>query len=136
LNQERVAALPPTSLTHKSKSKTERRKGITLGAWIAELDGADAVPPGDPIFAFALDSGLPPEYLELAWRAFRRLYLEERAEKTYADWRATFRNAVRGDWLRLWYADPAGGYRLTTAGTMALRERDAAQHSPKEVDHA
>jgi hypothetical protein len=139
LNQERKAALPPALLTPKSKSKSkskaERRKDMTLGAWIAELDGADAVPPGDPIFAYALAIGLPPEYLELAWLAFRRRYLEEQAEKTYADWRATFRNAVRGNWLRLWFADPAGGFRLTTAGTQALRERDA-QHSPEEVGHA
>lgn len=133
-NHESVAALPPAPLTHKSK--TERCKGMTLGAWITELAGAHAVPPGDPIFAYAESIGLPPEFLELAWRAFRRRYLEEQAGKTYADWRAVFRNVVRGNWLRLWYADPAGGYRLTTAGTMALREQDAAQHSREEVGHA
>jgi hypothetical protein len=128
------AAPVPASKSGKRRPKVGA-KDMTLAQWIAELDGADAVPPGDPIFAYAESIGLPPEFLELAWRAFRRRYLEEQAAKTYADWRAVFRNAVRGNWLRLWFADPAGGFRLTTAGTQALRERDA-QHSSEEVDHA
>ena len=109
---------------------------MTLGEWIAELDGADAVPPGDPIFAYADRIDLPSDFLELAWLAIKHRYTKIQPTKTYADWRAVFRRAVRENWMNLWYADPAGGFRLTTPGTQALRERDAAQHSPKEVNHA
>jgi hypothetical protein len=109
---------------------------VTLGEWIAELDGADAVPPGDPIFAYADRIDLPSDFLELAWLAIKHRYTEIQPTKAYTDWRAVFRRAVRENWMNLWYADPAGGFRLTTPGTQALRERDAAQHSPKEVNHA
>lgn len=136
VNQEKGAALPPTPRTSKSKSKTERRTGITLSAWIAELHGCDAVPPSDPIFEYAECIDLPSDFLALAWRTFKRRYTEVQPTKAYTDWRAVFRLAVRENWMRLWVADPAGGYRLTTSGMQALRERDAAQHSPEEVDDA
>ena len=45
-------------------------------------------------------------------------------EMLAADWRATFRNAVREDWLKLWRKG-RDGYFLTTAGEQAAAEMRA-----------
>ena len=109
----------------KKQEKRTRGKAreITLTDWIAELGDADAVPADDPIFDWAGKVGIPRDWIALAWWAFEGRYTGDgqgRA-KTYADWRATFRNAVREDWLKLWRSGPEGCV-LTTAGQQAQRE--------------
>ena len=104
-------------------ARRKRAKTCTLTDWIAGLDGELAVPAEDPIFDWAAKVGIPRDWIALAWWAFEGRYTGDgqgRA-KTYADWRATFRNAVREDWLKLWRSGPEG-YVLTTAGQQAQRE--------------
>ena len=76
---------------------------------LALHDSAD-----DPLFDWAQTAGIPREWIALAWWAFEARY--ESDPKTYADWRAVFRRAVREDWLRLWRKARTGGWELTTAG--------------------
>lgn len=96
----------------------------SLPDWLTALDGADAVPADDPLFEWAGKVGIPKDWLALAWFAFEGRYLEN--GKTYADWRAVFRKAVREDWLKLWRTDTRnGGFVLTAAGEMAQREMQA-----------
>jgi hypothetical protein len=107
-----------------SKKKKSEAEPVGLGAWIASLNGADAVPAGDPIFGWAEKVGIPADWLALGWWAFESRYLEN--GKTYTDWRAVFRKALREDWLKLWRPDArSGGWVLTPAGEMAMREKSA-----------
>lgn len=129
--KERTAAVPPgLPLGDVKKTKPRKRKSelVTLATWLEDIKvkGEKPVPADDPIFEYAKDVGLPRDFLELAWRVFKRKHLELQATtgvcKTYADWRQAFRNAVRENWYRLWYADQQpGGYALTTAGTQEQR---------------
>lgn len=94
---------------------------VSLRTWLeaVKAKGEKAVPEGDPLFAYAESAGIPREFLALAWLEFKDRYTQPDA-KLYRDWRATFRNAVKGNWLKLWYAD-GGTYCLTTVGVQAQR---------------
>ena len=107
------------------EGKGRERKGkegeVTLDAWVASLEGGDAVPPDDPIFGWAGKQGIPAEWLGFAWAAFEDRYLDK--PKTYTDWRATFRDHVKRGWLDVWRVDQrTGGFVLTTAGEQYRRE--------------
>lgn len=130
----------------KSETREEKRRDIeipltpkpdrklpvvSLGAWITttKAKGEKPIPDDDPVFAYADRIALPREFLSLAWREFRGRYLEPEAKK-YRDWRAVFRKAVRGNWLKLWYV--AGDvYQLTTVGLQAQR-----LHAEKHLEAA
>lgn len=103
----------------------KRAKAVTLAEWIAEV-GTEAVPAADPLFDWAAKVGIPRDWIALAWWAFEGRYTGDGqgAAKTYADWRAVFRNAVKEDWLKLWRVGP-DGYVLTTAGQQTQREMRA-----------
>jgi hypothetical protein len=105
----------------ETKKPPGKREAIGIKAWLESLPPeSPAIPPTDPLFAYAESIGLPAEMLELAWTRF----VEDMADrnKRQKDWRAHFRNAVRGNWFRLWWLDPATGtYRLTTVGEQARR---------------
>ena len=94
---------------------------IGLKAWLEDVKakGEKAIPEGDPVFAYADSVGIPREFLSLAWVEFKTRYTAPDA-KRYTDWRAVFRKAVRGNWLKLWYAD-GDTYALTTVGVQARR---------------
>jgi hypothetical protein len=121
-----TAALPREEKRREEKEEQEkpRTKGraVTLPKWTAALD-ADAVPADDPLFDWAQTAGIPRDWIALAWWAFEARY--ESDAKTYADWRAVFRRAVREDWLRLW-RQGRNGWELTTAGESVRREMEAA----------
>jgi uncharacterized protein YdaU (DUF1376 family) len=114
----------PLAISHKEEEKTRapkvaKAKGVTLREWLADLGGEDAVPAADPIFEWGEAQGIPPDWLALAWFAFENRYIDD--AKTYTDWRAVFRRALRDDWLRLW-RNGRNGWELTTAGVQAERE--------------
>jgi len=92
------------------------KRATTLTEWLKSIpDGEEAIPEDHHVFAYAKRAGIPLEFLQLAWDAFCAKY--SRSAKRYADWPQVFRNAVDGNWLRLWYIDDdSGEYRLTTAG--------------------
>jgi len=119
-DQEQSArgALPPAG---------RRRSKITITQWLADLDQVqeDAVPDGDPIFAYAENAGIPDDFLALAWAVFRDAATA--SKKCQKDWRQTFRNYVQKGYLKLWYFDGEGTCRLTTVGIQAQRQhKDAA----------
>lgn len=99
---------------------------VGLKAWLdaAKDRGEKAVPENDPVFAYADRVGVPREFLSLAWRVFRATYTGPKAHKRYRDWRQVFRNAVEGNWLKLWYVGGDGSYGLTTVGIQAQRAHD------------
>ena len=93
----------------------------SLKTWLDAVKAKGELPiaADDPVFAYAAEIDLPREFLQLAWREFRGRYGEPDA-KRYRDWRAVFRKAVRGNWLKLWYL-AEGHYQLTTVGQQAKR---------------
>lgn len=82
------------------------------------------VPETDPVFDYAASVRIPPEFLHLCWREFVDRHKD--GGKRYRDWRKAFRNCVRGNWYRLWYADSGGGMALTTQGVLAKRKHTEA----------
>lgn len=95
---------------------------ISLATYLKACDeaGTDAVPLDDPVFAYAERVGIPPEFLDLAWAKFCDTFLA--GNKRQKSWPQKFRNAVEGNWARIWYLDSEGGYKLTTVGLQAQRD--------------
>lgn len=99
---------------------------VSLKTWAEERKAAGEVliPDDDPVFAYAAEVGIPDEFMALAWAEFKHRYSQPGAKK-YKDWRAVFRKAIRGNWLRLWLCD-GNTYRLTTVGQQAQRAKGVA----------
>lgn len=122
-------APPPPSEPRKRKPKTPE---VTLAQWLADIHakGERAIQTGDSVFTYAESIGLPREFLHLAWVEFKARYTAEPVKgekpKTYADWRAVFRKAVREGWLKLWHLD-GQHFVLSTAGQQAQRAFQAQQ---------
>lgn len=89
-------------------------RGKRFSEWIESLNGEMAIPADDPVYRWGDETGIPDDFLELAWLAFEDRYRQE--PKRYDDWRKVFRNAVKGNWMKVWYATPDGSYALTTVG--------------------
>lgn len=109
-----------------AKGAGRRRTKVTFAEFVqACRDSAEKpIPPADPIFTFADDAKIPREFLELAWREFARKHRDSKRQQV--DWRAHFRNAVRGNWGKVWYFPGEGQpAALTTVGVQLQRERDA-----------
>ena len=117
-----TAATPPALALALEDQKQEQgarkaaRKpaGMTFSDWIASLNGEMAIPENDPVYRFADETGIPDDFVALTWLAFEDRYSQE--PKKYEKWRVVFRKAIKGNWMRIWYATPDGGYALTTVG--------------------
>jgi hypothetical protein len=94
---------------------------IDLQAFLAECEaaGEEAIPADDAVFAYAERIRLPREFVALAWGWFKVRYAGKR-QAGVRGWRQTFRNAIEGNWPKLWYAD-GDSWALTTAGKQAQR---------------
>lgn len=107
-----------------------RRPQVEFETWLDSLP-ADELPvkPDDPIFGYADDTGIPADFIELAWVRFGEEMRIKR--KRQRDWRAHFRNAVRSNWFKLWWFDnaDAGRCKLTTVGEQARRAFEAERRS-------
>lgn len=121
-NRQGEADEPPTP--------SRPAKAIAFTAWLQTLreSGEKAITDHRPTWDYAQRVGLPDDFVELAWVQFRRRYSEDPTytAKRYRDWRQVFRNALEGNWFRLWSAAD-DGYRLTTVGLQAQREIEALE---------
>ena len=99
---------------------------MKLADWLqlCRDEGVLPIPADDPVFAYAEQVGLSREMVALAWGEFKRKRLV--SAKAQRDWRATFRDAVRGNWARIWLIrggdEPAV---LSTVGEQLRRELQA-----------
>jgi hypothetical protein len=112
--------IEPVSETAVKKAKQKKpATEKTLNDWILMITdlGELPIPEGDPIFNYANDSGIPLEFLRIAWIEFKARYADQ--QKKYTDWRAVFRRAVRENWQKLWWHD-GNEYLLTTIGQQAM----------------
>lgn len=115
------------SVVISTQRARKKSKALPLTDWLAQVAaaGEKAIPDDDPVRSYAAKAGIPDDFMLLAWVEFKARYSEPDA-KTYADWRAVFRNAVRGNWLKLWFVKD-GQYQLTTAGQQAQQLLEHAE---------
>jgi hypothetical protein len=115
-------------LPRTRKAPSRRKDETTLTTFLAQCRevGEQPIPPGDPVWDYAEKVGLPSELLELCWKEFRDRHLGDRKSKRQRDWRATFRNCVRGNWYRLWYVAAGGSIQTSSAGRITERAHAAA----------
>lgn len=117
-NQEPITNNQYIPAANAPASPKQKRNAIEIKTYIAECkeSGQPAIPENDTIFDYAEEAGIPTEHLRLCWREFVDRMTDAKTRK--ADWRAHFRNCVRGNWYKLWYIGD-DGYELTTAGKQA-----------------
>lgn len=113
-------------LETSKKDKPTGKPLVTFSRWleIVKEQNEKPIPEDSPIFEYAKDAGIDPDYLRLAWVEFKARYTDD--NKRYKDWRAVFSKAVRGNWFKLWWHD-GNGYQLTTLGQqnmIAMKNRD------------
>lgn len=130
--REESKSIPPTPAdavapVGKAKKKSER---MTFASFVQACrdKGDKPIQPADPIFTFADDTQIPREFIALAWRAFSAKHREGRKQQAgITGWRAHFRDAVRGNWGKVWYFGNEGGEAsLTTVGIALKREMEAS----------
>lgn len=112
----------------KAKKPRTKKEETSLQTWLEAVKaaGEKAIPADDPILAEAVKMGVPGDFMLLAWAEFKQRYSREGA-KRYKDWRATFRDAIRRNYMKLWYFNAQGECALTTAGEQAKRlQKEAA----------
>lgn len=125
-NPDVTLATSHKPLANKKDKGTSKKQEVPLSTWLDSLNGEPAVAADDPIFDWAKSTGIPANWIAVAWWAFESNYADK--PKTYADWRAAFRDHCRRDFLRVWRHDPREDrFVLTTAGQTALKEMEAAQ---------
>jgi len=79
-----------------------------------------------PLLDYVEATGLPMEYVQLAWEVFKDEHLAPGTNhaRMQADWRAHFLNYIKKGYYRLWYAKPDGTFGMTTAGYQAQSYAD------------
>lgn len=131
-NQE-IEPIPPKPQRGEVAKVRSKREKISFTAFLAACTEAGEKPirRDDPIFQFAADIDLPREFLLLAWRWFARRHRS--SGRLQKDWRAHFRDAVRGNWAKLWWCPEGKPCELTTAGVQLQRELAAEKERELEV---
>jgi hypothetical protein len=101
---ETAPAKPP-------RAPRQPKSEIPLADYLAscKAQGLKAVPDGHHVRAWAQDAGLSDEMLQVAWLTFRDRHIpaegDTKLPKKQKDWPATFANAVKDNWYRLWFID-------------------------------
>ena len=109
---------PLVQPTKKAKASSE----ITFNAWREQIKatGEKAISDYQPVWDYAEKTGLPSEWINLAWITFKERYANDVGyqDKKYTDWRQVFLNAVKGNWFKLWFVKD-GQFSLSTQGHQA-----------------
>ncbi len=127
---ERVSTTPlplpiPNGEREQDKPATRSTgKSLTFAKWseVERAEGRSLIADWKPLAAYQASTGLPDALVQMAWIAFKDRYTNStnyRAKK-YTDWRDVFLNAIKGNWLNLWFMRD-DIYELTTVGKQAER---------------
>jgi hypothetical protein len=128
---------PPADAGEPSGRKKTERIAFATFVQTCRDNGEKPIKPDDPIFTFADDAKIPHDFIALAWRAFSAKHRVGRKQQAgVVGWRAHFRDAVRGNWGKLWYF-PSDGEEaaLTTVGIALKREAEAAAARRQSTQH-
>lgn len=123
------SAAPDCPSLVQPKKKTKSSSEITFNAWREQIKttGEKAISDYLPVWDYAEKTGLPSEWINLAWITFKERYSTDAGcqDKKYADWRRVFLNAVKGNWFKFWFVKD-GQFSLSTQGHQAeLATREA-----------
>lgn len=118
----------------KAPARRARSAAVTFADWISGVRERGERPISEFVAMreYTEATGLPMEFVELAWHGFKEHYLtdEKAKRKRYADWRMTFLNAVKGNYKKLWFwSERDEAFRLTTVGLQlerAIAAKEAA----------
>ena len=117
-----------TDFNKDLKSKhTSGTKSKTLKTFLAECKANNEKPLREynALWNYAKAVNLPDDMIALAWVVFREKHSEGEGEKKkQADWRLTFLNYVKKNYLKLWFINQEGQFQYTTAGLQAQREHN------------
>jgi len=119
-----------------AKPKRERKARVSLKTFLENCrsTGEKAISDYRPLLEYVEGTGLPMEFVQLAWDVFKREFLPggPNAARLQADWRRHFLNYVTKGYYRLWYVkasatDGTNVYELSTQGLQAKAfHREAA----------
>lgn len=99
----------------KRRQSKSRKQELTLTEWVkSQPKGVELIGPEHPARVFAAQAGIPDGWVALAWKAFTDKH--KHSDKRYKDWGLAFRNAVAGNWEKVWYVAEDGQWKLTTVG--------------------
>ena len=124
--------ITPPSLRDVPPSVSVKQKAVTFQSWLhaTKAKGEKAVSDYKPVWDYAELSGIPADWIEIAWLRFKDRYTgdEKAKRKRYIDWRGVFLRAVKENWLGLWfYSEKSKSFCLTTVGVCAdIDTREAA----------
>lgn len=119
------SATPMASFPEQGAKK--KTSPISLANWLkdCEASGVTPIPEDDPVFEFAESAGISLDLISLAWSEFKVRHGD--GSKRQKDWRATFRNAVRGNWFKIWFVGNDGQVQISSQGrTLQAVHREAA----------
>lgn len=119
--------LPPGPGGESPDLNSSRKQRRTFKSFVQTCmqSGEKPISTYQPLLDYVEASGLPMEFVNLAWETFKAEHLPSGANerRQQADWRRHFLNYVTKGYYRLWYAEGNGGatptYRLTTQGLQA-----------------
>lgn len=114
-----VADAPPSQ-----KRPSRKKDAMPLTDWLTACREQERkpIPDDDPIRSWADEAGIPEDYMRLAWKVFTRDWAAKKPQK---DWPSVFRDAIRRNWLKLWYADrETGECKLTAAGELERKAHE------------
>lgn len=117
----------PKDNTKDRDSADKKLSAVSLKTWLKNIkeNGESAIRSDDPIFDYAEKVGITDDMLRLSWLGFKRQFLE--TSKRQKDWRAHYRGAVRGNWIRVWGIDAEGRAYLTTTGRQLAKEFEGVE---------
>jgi uncharacterized protein YdaU (DUF1376 family) len=124
--EESKSKAPNTNTNTKEEPHTPQAglpsRAVALQTYLDECKAKDCkpIPEDDAVFEYAMQVGIPHDFLRLQWLEFKDRYTQPGA-KRYKAWPVVFGKSVRANWFRLWYATPRGDYALTTEGQQAKR---------------
>ncbi len=130
-DKEEIPPNPPLpggdepGLPSAGKPKRERKVRCTLKTFIDQCReaGETAISGYRPLLEYVDGTGLPMDFVQLAWEVFKGEHLADGANerRLQADWRRHFLNYVTKGYYRLWYATAEGNFSLTTVGIQAKK---------------
>lgn len=94
----------------------------TFGEWYAQTKAIDpkVFAPTDPVYAYIDTIGLTKPFMEVAWFSFKADHMT--SPKKQKSWPQTFLTYLRKGWIRVWYRNEEGVWKLTTAGKQVAIE--------------
>lgn len=130
---------PPEGGERLANKKTNNRNAVTLKTFSDECKakGEGVVSAYKPLLDHVDSSGLPMEFVQLAWDLFKKEFEpggvnENRRQK---DWRRHFYNYVTKNYYRLWWASDNGSaveYKLTSVGLQTKQAIENARSNGNE----